>query len=101
MIRHPLTLTYGVTKRFFRHDGFGLAAEGAFRFLLSFVPSCIFLIALTSVVGLSDQAVKFVVSSLVAVLPGGSEEVVREVFVAALLNPMPGLLTSSLIITIW
>ncbi len=101
MINRVASLAYQVTKRFFVHDGFGLAAEGAFRFLLSFVPSCIFLIALTTVVGLNDQALDFLVSSLVAVLPTGSDEVVRETIVAATSNPMPGLLTSSLVLTIW
>lgn len=95
------TLAYRVGVRFFKHDGFGIAAEGAFRFLLSFVPSWIFLVALTTVVGFSDQAVEYVVSSLTAVLPSGSEDVVGETMGAALSNPMPGLLTSSLLLTLW
>jgi membrane protein len=95
------TLVYRVGARFFQHDGFGLAAEGAFRLILSLVPSLIFLIALTTVVGLSDQAIDYVVSSLTAVLPRGSQDVVADTIGAALSNPMPGLLTSSLIITLW
>lgn len=90
-----------LTKRVMEHDVLGLAAEGAFRFLLSFLPSCIFLIALTTVVGLSKQSIAFVISSLSAMLPRGSQPVVEETIRSALDNPMPGLLTTSLLITMW
>ena len=101
MSRWRDTLAFRVTARFFEHDGLGLAAEGAFRFLLSFVPSCIFLVAMTTVVGLSDEVLDYLVSSLGTVLPKGGEDIVGETVGAALSNPMPGLLTSSLLLTIW
>jgi membrane protein len=101
MNRFVHTLPYRVAVRFVKHDGLGIAAEGAFRFLLSFVPSWIFLIALTTVAGVSEQAVNYVVSSLSAVLPRGSQEFLGETIGAALSNPMPGLLTTSLILTMW
>jgi membrane protein len=94
-------LSYSVAARVFSHDVFGLAAEGAFRFLLSLVPSWIFLIALTTIVGLSDQSIRYVVSSMTPMLPAGSEPVVEETLRAALENPLPGLLTSSLLLTVW
>lgn len=95
------TLAYRVLARFFEHDGLGMAAEGAFRFLLSFVPSCIFFIALTTVVGLNDQSIAYVVGLLTTALPPGSQDVVGDTISAALSNPLPGLLTSSLILTLW
>jgi membrane protein len=101
MNRFTDTFAYRLAERFVEHDALGIAAEGAFRFLLSFVPTWILLIALTTVVGLSDNAVEYVVSSLAVVLPRGSEDVVRDTIQAALSNPMPGLLTTSLILTMW
>jgi membrane protein len=95
------TLVWRVLARFFEHDGLGMAAEGAFRFLLSFVPSCIFFIALTTVVGLNDQSLAFVVSTFTAALPPGSQDVVGDTISAALSNPLPGLVTSSLLLTLW
>lgn len=95
------TLVGSVVKRAFAHDMMGLAAEGAFRFLLSFVPAWIFLVALTTVVGLDNQSIEYVVTSLTPMLPGGSERVVEETIRAAVENPMPGLLTSSLLLTLW
>src|SRR4051794_39590263 len=87
-----------VLMRFFEHDGLGMAAEGAFRFLLSFVPSCIFFIALTTVVGLNDQSLAFVVSSFTTALLPGSQDVVGDTIAAALSNPLPGLVTSSFLV---
>src|SRR6185369_10785853 len=44
---------------------------------------------------------EYLVSSLAAVLPKGGDAIVGETIGAALSNPMPGLLTSSLLLTVW
>jgi membrane protein len=95
------TLVRGTFDRILAHDCFGLAAQAAFGALLSLVPAFIFLIAVTSTIGLSEQSIQFVVGSLVRLLPAGSGEVVDATVRAAITHPAPGLLTTSLLITLW
>lgn len=90
-----------MTRRALDHDCLGLAAEGAFRFLLSFVPAIIFTVAVTSVVGLDDESISFVSGALLPILPAGSEAFVEETVRAAVENPAAGLLTTSLLVSIW
>jgi membrane protein len=68
---------------------------------MSLVPAFIFLIAVTSTIGLSEQSIQFVVGSLVRILPTGSDEFVDATVRAAVTHPAPGLLTTSLLLTLW
>lgn len=101
-ISHPLLrLAWQVGLRAVNHDCLGLAAEGAFRFLLSFGPALIFTVALTSLVGLDDESIAFVTEALNPILPQGSALFVEASVRAAIENPAAGLLTSSLFLTVW
>ena len=99
---HPLLrLAWQIGLRVVDHDCLGLAAEGAFRFLLSFGPALIFTVALTSIVGLDDESIEFVTGALNPILPEGSSLFVEASVRAALENPATGLLTTSLLGTVW
>jgi len=99
---NPLArLVWQVGVRVVSHDCLGLAAEGAFRFLLSFGPALIFTVALTSLVGLDDESISFVSEALRPILPEGSSLFVEASVRAALENPAAGLLTGSLFLTAW
>ncbi len=99
---HPLVrLAWQIGLRVVDHDCLGLAAEGAFRFLLSFGPALIFIVALTSLVGLDDESINFVTGALDPILPEGSSLFVEASVRAALENPATGLLTTSLLVTMW
>jgi len=102
----PRTVTYwtlvrGTVVRVFEHDCFGLAAQAAFGTVIALLPSFIFLISVTSTIGLSEQSIQFVVGSLSRLLPSGSAEVVDATVRAAVAFPAPGLLTTSLLVTLW
>lgn len=94
-----------VARRIYRrakdHDCMGTAAQAAFGALMSLVPAFVFLIAFTSTIGVSEQTVQLVVSSLAVLLPAGSRAVVDATVRAALAHPAPGLLTTSLALTLW
>lgn len=99
---HPLVrLAWQVGVRVVEHDCLGLAAEGAFRFLLSFGPALIFTVALTSLVGLDDESIEFVTGALNPILPQGSSLFVEATVRAAIENPATGLLTTSFLVSIW
>jgi membrane protein len=99
---HPLVrLAWQIGLRVVDHDCLGLAAEGAFRFLLSFGPALIFTVAMTSLVGLDDESIEFVTGALNPILPEGSSLFVEASVRAALENPATGLLTTSLLVTVW
>ena len=94
-------LAWQIGLRVIDHDCLGLAAEGAFRFLLSFGPALIFTVAMTSLVGLDDESIEFVTGALTPILPEGSSLFVEASVRAALENPATGLLTTSLLVTVW
>jgi membrane protein len=93
-------LTIGTLRRLIAHDAMGVAGEAAFNFVMSLAPSLIVLVALTSVVGLSEASVTFLVTQFAALLPPGSLPIVDETVRAALANPAKGLLTTSVLFTI-
>jgi membrane protein len=95
------SLVRGTIGRIFEHDCFGLAAQAAFGTVISLVPAFIFLISVTSTIGLSEQSIQFVVGALARLLPAGSAEIVDATVRAAVANPAPGLLTTSLLVTLW
>lgn len=92
---------WALFNRLVDHDCSGLAAEAAYRFLLSFIPSLIFLIALTSTIGISKQSIGFISHSMARLLPAISQGFLDDAIRAAFDNPAPGLLTTSLLITLW
>jgi membrane protein len=95
------TLVRRTVGRVLEHDCFGLAAQAAFGAVMSLVPAFIFLIAVTSTIGLSEQTIRFVIDSLARILPAESSAVVDATVRAAVSHPAPGLLTTSLLITLW
>ena len=94
-------LAWRTFHRIRRHDCIGLASQAAFGAILSIVPAFISLVALTSTIGVSDTTLRIVVSRLAGLLPSGSQPIVDLTVRAALANPAPGLLTTSLVVTLW
>lgn len=87
--------------RVLRHDCLGLASQAAFGAVMSLVPAFICLIAVTSTFGLSDSTITLVVARLAGLLPAGSQPAVDAIVRAAVEHPAPGLLTTSLLVTLW
>jgi membrane protein len=94
-------LAWRTFNRVREHDCVGLAAQAAFSAIVSLVPAFICLVAVTSTIGVNEESLQFVVSSLAGLLPAGSSDVVDVTIRAAVESPAPGLLTTSLALTLW
>lgn len=99
-VRRPVLLVYEIGERFTNNDGFVVAGYIAFTLLFALFPFLIFLVTVGSVLGQGEAAREFIELSLDA-LPLEVELVLRPAIEEVVAVPRTGLMTLSILMSLW